>query len=71
MYYLRKNCKGWKGPAVVLGQDGQFVQLRHGGQYLKVHPCQVMKVKSDITRANNSKYVEQKKEEHIEKIEER
>ena len=44
VYYKRKNFKGWKGPGVVLGQDGQFVLLRHGGAYYRVHPCQIMKV---------------------------
>ena len=44
VYYRRKDYKGWKGPAVVLGQDGQFVLLRHGGAYSRVHPCQLMKV---------------------------
>lgn len=33
VYYKRKSFKGWKGPGVVLGQDGQFVLLRHGGAY--------------------------------------
>ena len=27
-----------------MGQDGQFVLLRHGGAYYRVHPCQIMKV---------------------------
>ena len=40
-----KNFKGWKGPGVVLGQDGQFVLIRHGGAYYRVHPCQLMKEK--------------------------
>ena len=45
VYYRRKNFKGWKGPAVVLGKDGQFVLVRHGGAYYRVHPCQLMKIK--------------------------
>ena len=45
VYYRRKNFKGWKGPAVVLGKDGQFVLVRHGGAYYRVHPCQLMKDK--------------------------
>merc|ERR1712121_332828 len=54
-YYLRKNFKGWKGPAVVLGQDGQFVLVRHGGAYFRVHPCQLMKVVNDSNDKNESK----------------
>ena len=44
VYYRRKDFKGWKDPAVVLGQDGQFVLVRHGGAFYRVHPCQLMKV---------------------------
>ena len=44
VYYKRKNVKGWKGPAVVLGQDGKFVLVRHGGAYYRVHPCQLLHV---------------------------
>ena len=44
VYYKRKNFKGWKGPGIVLGQDGQFVLVCHGGAYYRVHPCQLMKV---------------------------
>ena len=52
VYYRRKNFKGWKGPAVVLGQDGQFVLVRHGGAFFRVHPCQLMKTdqRADLNR---------------------
>ena len=49
IYYKRKNFKGWKGPAIVLGQDGQFVLVRHGGAYFRVHPCQLMKIGNECT----------------------
>ena len=35
VFYRRKNFKGWKGPGVVPGQDGQFVPIRYGGAYYK------------------------------------
>ena len=47
VYYKRKNTKGWKGPGVVLGQDGKFVLVRHGGAYYRVHPCQLLHVKQE------------------------
>ena len=31
VFYRRKNTKGWKGPATVLGKYGKLVMLRHGG----------------------------------------
>ena len=37
--------KGWKGPATVIGQDGQFVAIRHRGEYYRCHPSQLMMVK--------------------------
>ena len=37
------NFKGWKGPDVVLGQEGKFVLIRHGGTFYRVHLCQLMK----------------------------
>ena len=43
VYYRRKNTKGWKGPATVLGKDGKVVMLRHGGSLVRVHPCHLMK----------------------------
>jgi hypothetical protein len=30
VYYKRKNSRKWKGPATVLGKDGQQVLLKHG-----------------------------------------
>ena len=34
VYYKRNNSKKWKGPAFVLGLDGQQVLLEHGGHYI-------------------------------------
>ena len=41
VYYKRKDSKKWKGPATVLAKDGQQVLLKHGGVYIKVHPCRL------------------------------
>ena len=43
VYYRRKNVKGWKGPATVLGKDGQCVLVKHGSVYCRIHPCHLMK----------------------------
>ena len=48
VYYRRKNSKGWKGPGVVLGLDGQYVFVRHGGAYYRVHPCQLLKMRGSL-----------------------
>ena len=41
VYYKRKDSRAWHGPATVLGQDGQQVLLKHGGVYVRVHPCRL------------------------------
>ena len=41
VYYMRRSKNKWHGPAVVLGQDGQQVLVKHGGVYIRVHPCRL------------------------------
>ena len=53
VYYRRKDHKSWQGPAIVLGQDGQMVGIRHGGFYSRIHPSQLMLVK-DSNEINKS-----------------
>ena len=43
VYYRRGNQKEWKGPAKVIGQEGQIVLVRHGVAYYRCHPCQLLK----------------------------
>ena len=40
VYYHRQGALEWRGPASVLGKDGQIVLLKHGG-YFRVHPCRL------------------------------
>ena len=44
VYYRRENTKAWRGPAIVLGAEGKFVLIRHGGAFYRVHPCHLMKI---------------------------
>ena len=53
VYYKRNKVKGWKGPGVVLGQDGKLVLVRHGGAYYRVHPCQLLHV--ELSEGQTSK----------------
>ena len=41
VYYKRAAETRWRGPAVFLGQDGQQVLVKHGGTYVRVHPCRL------------------------------
>ncbi len=41
VYFKRAKEKKWRGPAKVLGQDGQQVLLKYGGYYTRSHPCRL------------------------------
>ena len=41
VYFKRAGSRGWGGPATVLGKDGQTYLLKHGGYYIRVHPCRI------------------------------
>ena len=45
VYYKRNDARKWKGPAKVLGTDSQQVLLKHGGIYVRVHKCRLMRIK--------------------------
>lgn len=44
VYYKRADSTEWKGPAVVIGQDGSVVFVRHGGILVRVHQSRLNKV---------------------------
>ena len=44
VYFKRMASDMWHGPATVLGKDGQMCLLKHGGFYLRVHPCRMSPV---------------------------
>ena len=50
VYYKRKDCRKWKGPGRVIGHESQQVLVKHGGCYVRVHPCRLMLEKSDHHR---------------------
>ena len=41
VYYKRLDSKKWRGPGVVIGQDGKQVLVKHQGIYVRVHPCRL------------------------------
>lgn len=45
MYYKRADSTEWKGPGVVIGQDGAVVFIRHGGILIRAHQSRLSKVK--------------------------
>ena len=49
VYYKRADCTEWKGPGVVIGQDGVVVFVRHGGTYVRVHHSRLRKINTQPT----------------------
>ena len=47
VYYKRLRSDQWHGSAKLLGKDGQVCLLKHGGFYIRVHPCRMSPVNSD------------------------
>ena len=39
VYFRRNQDNKWKGPATVIGQDGQLVLIRLQSTWFRVHPC--------------------------------
>ena len=55
VYYKWKKRSGWSGPATVLGQEGQFILVRHGSSCFRVHPCQLIKTcKQELSVINEN-----------------
>ena len=46
VFYMRESDK-WKGPGVIIGQDGAVVFVRHGGAVVKVHRTRLRHVQND------------------------
>ena len=44
VYYKRPDSVEWKGPGVVIGQQGSVVFVRHGGLCVRVHPSRLSKI---------------------------
>ena len=53
VYYKRADCTEWKGPGVVIGQDGVVVFVKHGGILVRVHQSRLCKV----NRQNEDKQI--------------
>ena len=54
VYQKRANDRRWKGTGSVLGQDGQQVLVKHGSQYIRVHPCRLTLERTPITIKNKN-----------------
>ena len=57
VYYKRDKFKTWKGPATVIGQNGQEVLIKHASSTIRVHPCRLQKVREQNPSVDESKVV--------------
>ena len=44
VYFKRIDSSEWKGPGIVIGQDGAVIFVRHGGTYVRVHQSRIQKI---------------------------
>ena len=49
VYYKRDDDHRWKGPGIVIGQDGKVVFVRHGSIYVRVPPCRLIRCGSEFS----------------------
>ncbi|KAL1281668.1 hypothetical protein QQF64_000471 [Cirrhinus molitorella] len=49
VYYKHVDSAQWKGPGVVIGQDGAVIFVRHGGSYVRVHHSRLRKTDDNHT----------------------
>ena len=47
VYYKRKDLRKWQGPGKVIGHESSNILIKHGAQYVRVHACRVMLLKSE------------------------
>ena len=52
VYFKKINKKRWRGPAKVLGQDGQQVLVKYGSNYVRVHPCRLSLARTAYNKLN-------------------
>ena len=43
VYFKRPNSDRWMGPGSVIGQENKQVLVKHGGTYVRVHPCSLQR----------------------------
>ena len=55
VFYKRNNRSERHGPAKVLGKDSHQYILKHGGIYVRVHPCRMQLTSSEYEKTESQK----------------
>ena len=58
VYYKRDDSPKWKGPGMVIGQDGKVVFVRHGSTYARVSPCRLLKVGNEFNASHEQEHTD-------------
>ena len=45
--YKREQIDRWMGPGSVIGSENKQILVKHGGTYVRVHPCRIMHYNSN------------------------
>ena len=56
VYYKREGRNKWLGPAIVIGQEGKVVFLKHGGYLVRVSPNRLIKTENVVEGQLESLY---------------
>ena len=48
VYFKRNESNIWKGPGTVIGAENKQVLVKHGGTFVRVHPCRLLKYSSSV-----------------------
>ena len=46
VYFKRPNVDRWMGPGSVIGRENKQILVKHGGTYIRVHPCKLQRYQS-------------------------
>ena len=39
--FYKRNNDMWKGPVILIGKENKQILVKHGGHYIRVHPCRL------------------------------
>ena len=52
--FKRNNIDRWQGPGSVIGSEAKQILVKHGGSYVRVHPCRLMHYPGNTYHSSNS-----------------
>ena len=58
------DCVEWKGPGVMIGQDGDMIFVRHGGTYVRVHHSRLRKANAESSEVAGAEIPQQPAENY-------